>query len=220
MPDNTVFIVDDDAAVRSGLKFLLQASGYAVECFGSARSFLDAYDPQRDGCLLLDVEMPSMTGLELQQELNRRGWQLPVIFITGHGTVSIAVEAIKAGAFDMVEKPLRDDRVLGCIRRALGSSDARHGERLLRAQLEKRAARLTPREWDILMLVADGEPNKVIGRRLGISFRTVEAHRAHILEKLQARSPSDLVRLAAMLRPPTSHTSGTLKEPHFPAESD
>src|SRR5271167_2466822 len=200
MPDKTVFVVDDDAAVRQGLRFMLRAAGYSVEAFPSARSFLEDYDPRRGGCLLLDVQMPQISGLELQQRLNVRGWRVPVIFITGHGTVSLAIAAIKAGAFDFVEKPLREEALLECIERALNWHDTAHEERLERAQLEARAASLTEREREVLDLVATGEPNKIIARHLGISFRTVELHRAHIIEKLQARSLSDLIRMAIIMK--------------------
>lgn len=200
MPDETVFIVDDDAAVRSGLSFQLRAAGYAVEVFPSAQSFLEAYDPGRGGCILLDIQMPSMTGLELQRELNLRGCRIPVIFITGHGTIPLAIDAVKAGAFDFIEKPAREEMLLACLRRALDESHAAPNDDLLRAQLEARVAYLTPREREILALVATGEPSKVIARQLGISFRTVETHRAHIIQKLQARGTSDLIRLASMIR--------------------
>jgi two-component system, LuxR family, response regulator FixJ len=200
MPDKTVFVVDDDAAVRKGLAFLLRAAGYTVEAFPSALSFLEDYDPRRGGCLLLDVQMPRMTGVELQQQLNVRGWRIPVIFITGHGTVSLAIAAIKAGAFDFVEKPLREESLLECIERSLNWNDTAREERLERAQLQARAALLTEREREVLDLVAAGEPNKIIARHLGISFRTVELHRAHIIEKLQARSLSDLIRMAIIMK--------------------
>jgi two-component system, LuxR family, response regulator FixJ len=199
MPDKAVFVVDDDAAVRQGLRFMLRAAGYSVEAFPSARSFLEDYDPRRGGCLLLDVRMPQMTGLELQQQLNVRGWRIPVIFITGHGTVSLAIAAMKAGAFDFIEKPLREDALLESIERALHWNDRAYEERLERATLQVRAALLTPREHEVFELVAAGEPNKVIARHLGISFRTVELHRAHIIEKLQARSLSDLIRMGIIM---------------------
>ena len=201
MPDKAVFVVDDDAAVRKGLAFSLRAAGYAVETFSSALSFLDGYDPRRGGCLLLDVQMPGMTGVELQEQLNVRCWRIPVIFITGHGTVSLAVSAIKAGAFDFVEKPLREEALLESIERALNRNDTAQEARLERAQLEAHATLLTEREREVLDLVAAGEPNKVIARQLGISFRTVELHRAHIIEKLRARSLSDLIRMAIILKP-------------------
>jgi two-component system response regulator FixJ len=200
MPDNIVFVVDDDAAVRKGLRFSLHAAGYTVEAFPSAFSFLENYDPRRSGCLLLDVRMPQMTGLELQQQLNVRGWLIPVIFITGHGNVSLAIAAIKAGAFEFIEKPLREDALLECIERALHRNDVAHAERLQRAQLEARAASLTAREREVLELVATGEPSKIIARQLDISFRTVELHRAHIIEKLGARSLSDLIRMAIIMK--------------------
>jgi two-component system, LuxR family, response regulator FixJ len=200
MPDKTVFVVDDDAAVRQGLRFLLRAAGYTVEAFPSALAFLENYDPRRGGCLLLDVQMPQMTGIELQQQLNVRGWRLPVIFITGHGTISLAIAAIKAGAFDFIEKPLREEVLLECIERSLHRNDNAHEEHLERVQLEARVALLTSREREVLDLVAAGEPNKIIARQLGISFRTVELHRAHIIEKLQARSLSDLIRMAIILK--------------------
>jgi len=200
MPDKTVFVVDDDTAVRQGLRFMLRAAGYGVEAFPSAHAFLENYDPrQGGGCLLLDVRMPQMTGLELQQQLNVRGWRIPVIFITGHGTVPLAISAMKAGAFDFVEKPLREDALLESIERALLWNDRAYEERLERATLQARAALLTPREREVFELVVAGEPNKVIARHLGISFRTVELHRAHIIEKLQARSLSDLIRMGIIM---------------------
>jgi two-component system response regulator FixJ len=170
-----------------------------VEAFPTARSFLEDYDPRRGGCLLLDVRMPQMTGLELQQQLNVRGWRIPVIFITGHGTVPLAIAAMKAGAFDFVEKPLRENSLLEGIERALHWNDAAYEERLERAALQARAALLTPREREVFELVAAGEPNKLIARHLGISFRTVELHRAHIIEKLQARNLSDLIRMGIIM---------------------
>ena len=199
MPDKTVFVVDDDAAVRQGLRFMLRAAGYSVEAFPSARSFLEEYDPRPGGCLLLDVQMPQMSGLELQQRINVRGWRIPVIFITGHGTVQLAIAAVKAGAFDFIEKPLREEALLESIERALHWTDRAYEERLERATLQGRLALLTPREREVFELVAAGEPNKVIARHLGISFRTVELHRAHIIEKLQARSLSDLIRMAIIM---------------------
>jgi FixJ family two-component response regulator len=205
MPDKAVFIVDDDTAVRQGLKFMLRTAGYSVEAFPSARSFLEDYDPRRGGCLLLDIRMPQMTGLELQQQLNIRGWRIPVIFITEHGTVSLAIAAMKAGAFDFIEKPLREDALLEGIERALHWNDRAYEERLERATLQTRVALLTPREREVFELAAGGEPNKVIARHLGISVRTVELHRAHIIGKLQARSLSDLIRMGIIMNSTPSH---------------
>lgn len=200
MSDRTVFVVDDDEAVRRALSFLLSAAGHAVEAFPSAPAFLDGYDPQRRGCLLLDLRMPHMTGLELQLELNARSWRIPAIFITGHGTVPVAIAAMKAGAFDFIEKPLRDDALLESVERALGWDETTWQDHLRLEQLKARAALLTPRESEVLDLVARGDPNKVIARRLGISFRTVEMHRSHILEKLEVRTLSELIRTAILLQ--------------------
>ena len=199
MPDKTVFVIDDDAGVRQGLRFMLRAAGYSVEAFPSARSFLEDYHPRRSGCLLLDIQLPQMSGLELQQTLNLRGWRIPVIFITGHGTVPLAIAAMKAGAFDFIEKPLREDALVESIERALRWNDKAYEERLERATLQTRAVSLTPREREVFELVAAGEPNKAIAHHLRISFRTVELHRAHIIQKLQARSLSDLIRMAMII---------------------
>jgi two-component system response regulator FixJ len=144
-------------------------------------------------------ECPRWPGSNLQQQLNVRGWRIPVIFITGHGTVTLAIAAMKAGAFDFIEKPLREDALLESIERALHWNDRAYEERLERATLQVRATLLTAREREVFELVAAGEPNKVIARHLGISFRTVELHRAHIIEKLQARSLSDLIRMGIVM---------------------
>jgi two-component system, LuxR family, response regulator FixJ len=145
MPDKTVFVVDDDAAVTQGLRFMLRTGGYSVDAFPSARSFLEGYDPRRGGCLLLDIRMPRMTGPELQQQLNVRGWRIPVIFITGHGSVSLAIAAMQAGAFDFIEKPLREDALIESIERALRWNDRAYEERLERATVQARVAALTHR---------------------------------------------------------------------------
>jgi FixJ family two-component response regulator len=196
----TVFVVDDDEAVRRALRFLLRTAGHGVEIFPSATAFLESYTPDRMGCLLLDVRMPQTTGLDLQHELNARGWRIPAIFITGHGTVPIAIAAMKAGAFDFIEKPLRDEALLESVERALSWNATARQDHLELAALKARAAPLTPREREVLDLVATGEPNKVIARRLGISFRTVELHRSHILEKMGARTVSELIRMAILLQ--------------------
>jgi FixJ family two-component response regulator len=199
--DSTVFVIDDDEAVRKALAFLLRTAGLAVETFASAQAFLAGYDPKRRGCLVLDVRMPQMTGLELQQELNARGWRLPAIVITGHGTVPTAIAALRAGAFDFIEKPFRDEVLLESVQRALAFDETARQQQAKRADLERRAALLTPREREIMDLIAEGESNKTIARRLGISFRTVEIHRARVMEKMQARTTSDLIRMAIALEP-------------------
>ena len=199
MGDWTVFVVDDDEGVRNGLSFLLRTSGYAVQTFSSATAFLDAFTVEQRGCLLLDIRMPHMTGLELQLQLNQRKWRVPTIFITGHATVPSAISALRAGAFDFIEKPLRDDALIENIARARKQEEMEHEEKLQLAEIEARAMLLSPREQEVLELVVAGEQNKVIARRLGISFRTVEIHRSHILEKMRARTISHLIRMAIML---------------------
>ena len=199
MTDKTVLIVDDDEAVRKGLTFLLRAAGHAVETFPSAAMLLERHEPAHHGCLLLDVRMPEMTGLQLQQALNSRGWKIPTIFITGHGTVPTAIAAMKAGAFDFIEKPLRTEILIESVERALAWAETRHDEGLQLATIKERVALLTAREREVLALAAAGEPNKMIARRLGISFRTVELHRSHILEKMQARTTAELIRMAILM---------------------
>ena len=199
MPNKTVFVVDDDEAVRKALGFLLKTSGYAVDVFASAVDFLAQYDPAKGGCVVLDVRMPHMTGLQLQQQLNSRGWRIPTIFITGHSSVPIAIAALRAGAFEFLEKPLREDYLLESVERAFERDEAvRHRIALLN-EITSRIDSLTPREHEIMRLIVDGEPNKAIARRLEISFRTVEIHRARVMEKMQARSLSDLVRMVITL---------------------
>jgi FixJ family two-component response regulator len=143
--------------------------------------------------------MPQMTGLELQEELNARGWRVPAIFITGHGTVATAIVALRAGAFDFIEKPLGEEALLDAVQRALSWDEAHRQERARRDGLAARAAQLTEREGEVMRLVAEGQSNKEIARRLGISFRTVEIHRARVMEKMAARTTSDLIRMAIAL---------------------
>ncbi len=192
----TVFVVDDDEAVRDSLMALLDAVGLKAESHGSARDFLAAYDSSRPGCLVLDVRMPDMSGLELQKELAASRIRIPVIIITGHGDVPMAVEAMKAGAVDFIEKPFRKDTLLDSIHRALAHcAPAPRGE-VASAEVAARIAQLTPRERDVLEGLVIGRPNKVIAFGLGISPRTVEIHRARVMAKMQARSLSHLVRMA------------------------
>lgn len=191
----TIFIVDDDAAVRDALKLLLRSVGQAVETFGSAQEFLDAYSEDRPGCLVLDIRMPGMSGLELQQKLNEKHSILPIIFITGHGDVPMAVEAMQAGAVDFIQKPFRDQDLIDRINQALekdGSNRAALGER---NDIRRRLDTLTPREREVLDLVVHGKANKVIAGDLKLSQRTVEIHRARVMEKMQASSLAHLVRM-------------------------
>jgi two-component system response regulator FixJ len=199
MPDDAeykVFIVDDDGAVRDSLEALLMACGYETECFASGMDFLDACDGVGSGCVLLDIRMPGMDGMEVQVQLHSRRPDLPVIMITGHGDVAMAVRAMKTGAVDFVEKPLREEALLQSIEAAL--QIARKSERHLTlcATARGNIERLTPREREVLEQLVIGRPNKVIAQALDCSPRTVEIHRARIMEKMAARSLPHLVRLA------------------------
>jgi FixJ family two-component response regulator len=187
--------VDDDEAVRGSLKLLLKTIGVPAQAYASAQEFLDTFDAQRPGCLVLDIRMPGMSGLELQEALNARGALLPIIFITGHGDVPMAVEAMQRGALDFLQKPFRDQDLLDRIHKALEKDRA--GRELLgnRATIRARIAELTPREREVLALVTEGKANKVIAGDLGVSQRTVEIHRAHVMEKMGANSLAHLVRM-------------------------
>lgn len=194
-PTSTVFIVDDDDGVRKSLSFLLQAAGLTVEVFASAQNFLERYDPYAGGCVVLDVRMPEMTGLELQEYLNVHGAIIPVIFITGHADVAMAVEAMRHGAYDFLQKPFLDQDLLERVRRALEDD---HSNRLRLQQhdaIRERLVSLTPREREILDLVTSGKANKVMAAQLGVSQRTVEIHRARVMEKMGASSLAQLVRM-------------------------
>jgi FixJ family two-component response regulator len=190
-----VFIVDDDEAVRNSLRLLLKSVGLAASALPSAREFLDNYKPVQPGCLVLDVRMPGMSGLELQQLLNLQGAVIPVIFITGHGDIPMAVEAMQAGAFDFLQKPFRDQQLIDCIQRALEKDRASRAGLDERSRIEARLGSLTPREREVLTLVTSGKPNKVMAADLGLSQRTVEIHRARVMEKMGAASLAQLVRM-------------------------
>ncbi|SCZ59675.1 response regulator transcription factor [Thiohalomonas denitrificans] len=191
----TVFIVDDDEAVRDSLSWLMRSVGLAAESFPSARAFLDNYAPSRPGCLVLDIRMPGMSGLDLQEQIRERGMELPVIFISGHADVPMAVRALKSGAFDFIEKPFNDQVILERVQRAIEEDRETRCRTAAKADVLGRINRLTPREKEVLDLVVEGAPNKVISTTLGVSLKTVEAHRARVMEKLQAGSLSELVRL-------------------------
>lgn len=191
----TVFVVDDDAAVRDSLKLLLKSVGQAVETFASAQEFLDAYKDDRPGCLVLDIRMPGMSGLELQEKLNERRSILPVIFITGHGDVPMAVEAMQAGAVDFIQKPFRDQDLLDRINQAVERDTANRADLAERNAIRRRLGTLTPREREVMDLVVRGKANKVIAGDLNLSQRTVEIHRARVMEKMQASSLAHLVRM-------------------------
>ena len=192
-----VFIVDDDAAVRRFLGGLIESVELLVEAYASAQDFLAAYEPGRPGCLVLDVRMPGMSGLELQKELSDRAIDLPVIVLTGHGNVQVAVHAMKAGAVDFIEKPFDNELLLDRIQKAVAKNVHAASERVRRNEIAVRLQQLTPRERQVLDLVISGETNKGVARHLDISERTVEIHRANVMRKMRATSLADLVRLVA-----------------------
>lgn len=206
--DPTIAIVDDDAAVRDSLRLLLLTSGYQVSAFASPLEFLASDAPEHCACLVVDVRMPELTGLEVQERLVAAGRTLPVIVMTGHGDVPLAVTAMKAGAVDFIEKPFEEDVLLAALRTALSrprmttaaSTVADEGPS---PEMQARVSALTPREAEVLQGLVDGKPNKIIAFDLSISPRTVEIHRARVMEKMRADSLSQLVRLAlaAGIRP-------------------
>lgn len=194
--DLSVFIVDDDEFVRDSLKALLDASGYTTNVYASGVEFLEVAKHAGRGCVLLDVRMPKMDGLEVQAHLREQRSDLPVVIITGHGDISMAVRAMKAGAVDFVEKPFAESDLLECVERALGIVARAEQADAFGDAARESLKKLTPRERDVLIQLVIGRPNKVIAFELGISPRTIEIHRARIMEKMGAESLSHLVRLA------------------------
>ncbi|GGZ39144.1 response regulator transcription factor [Asticcacaulis endophyticus] len=191
---STIYVVDDDCLVRDGIRDLLQPMGLAIEDFGNCETFLEAYTPGKDSCLLLDVCLPGMSGLELLQTFQREGDKIPTVMITGRGDIALAVEAMKAGASDFLEKPVTRQRLMKCVEVAVKTSkglNRRQGEHKATAA---HLAGLTPRQTEIMGLVLAGYPNKNIAADLGISQRTVENHRASIMRKLGAKSLPELAR--------------------------
>jgi len=195
-PTPTVFVVDDDQAMRSSLKWLIESIGMQVKTYGSADEFLSSYFPGRASCLLLDVRMPGMSGLDLQAHLAREDSRLPVIIITGHGDVAMAVKAMKSGAVDFIEKPFHDEELLTSIRNALEFDEKRRALQSRRAEIAVRLAELTPREHEVMEMVTEGRANKEIATVMGVSAKTVEAHRARVMDKMGASSLAELVRMA------------------------
>ena len=190
-----VFVVDDDQAMRSSLEWLIESIGMKVKTYSSADEFLRSYYPGRAGCLLLDVRMPGMSGLDLQAHLAREDSRLPVIIITGHGDVAMAVKAMKAGAVDFIEKPFHDEDLLSSIRNALAFDEKQRSLQSQRAEIATRLAELTPREHEVMEMVTEGLANKEIAASLGVTAKTVEAHRARVMDKMQAGSLAELVRM-------------------------
>jgi FixJ family two-component response regulator len=201
-----VYVVDDDSSVLKSLGRLLRSAGYDVNTFSSAFEFLDFQHPDAPGCLILDVKMPELGGLELQERLAERELRFPVIFITGHGTVPMSVRAMKAGAIDFIQKPFLDKDLLDVVSAAVSTDrQAKGGQRELK-KLRERLMTLTPREYEVFTLVVTGMLNKQIAFDLGTSEKTIKVHRARVMEKLGAESLADLVRFAQKLgiSPPES----------------
>lgn len=200
-PEPTVHIVDDDPGVRKALALLMCSAGLQAQTYESAQDFLDRYEPGRLGCVILDIRMPGMSGLELQQELVARRDPIPIIILTGHGDIPMAVRAIKAGALDFIEKPFQNGTLLSLVSTGLERDRAAREERARHEAIANRLARLTPREREVMEHLIHGELSKVAAAELGISPRTVEIHRARILEKLGVRSISEVVRITLLYQP-------------------
>ena len=201
----TVYVLDDDPSVRKALTRLIESVGIATRAFSSANEFLEASLPDGPACLVLDVRMPGMSGLELQHALSTAEREVPIIFITGHGNVPMSVRAMKAGAVDFLEKPFDDQVLIDAIQGALERDARGLLEREERSRIEERVRTLTPREREVFALVVTGMLNKQIGGQLGTSEKTIKIHRARVMRKMRARSLAELVRLAdrAGIRPPT-----------------
>ena len=199
MSEPVVYLVDDDEAVRDSLSLLLRSVGLTVHAFEDARDFLDADHSAHPGCLLLDMRMPGMSGLQLSRALRERGKTWPVIFITGHGDVPMAVDAMREGAFDFIQKPFREDQLIERVQAAIAQDQQDLVTLAEQHDIRQRMQLLTERETEILERIVDGDANKVIAIDLGISQRTVELHRLRVMQKMQARSLAHLVRMVTML---------------------
>jgi FixJ family two-component response regulator len=197
--EGTVFLLDDEPGMLKALTRLLEAEGYTVRAFTSAKAFLESYEPQALGCLVLDVAMPEIDGLELQRRLTRSGTLLPIVFLTGHGDIPMSVQAIKAGAEDFLTKPVNDADLLRAVRAALQRA-ALQGELIAEtALLQRRHSNLTAREREVMTHIVAGELNKVAAARLGVGEHTIKVHRARVMEKMGVESLADLVRAAERL---------------------
>lgn len=192
----TIYVVDDDEAVRDSLQWLLEGKDYKVICFSSAEAFLARYDPREVACLISDIRMGGMTGLELQDRLIDRKSPLPIVFITGHGDVPMAVDSMKKGAMDFIEKPFKEDELVALVERMLDGAREAFSSSMEAANREAMLSRLTTRERHVLERIVAGRLNKQIADDLGISIKTVEAHRANVMEKLQANTVADLLKIA------------------------
>jgi FixJ family two-component response regulator len=198
-PEATVYVVDDDAAVRDSLRWLMDSVGLRVAEFASGEAFLKAITPQHPGCVVLDLRMPELGGLAVYQRLRQRGIELPVIVISGHGDVAVAVRALKSGVVDFIEKPFNDQELLDCVQQAMRRDSDQRLQQRRREELMTHYLTLTPRELDVLRLVVEGKANKAISAALGISLKTVETHRARVMEKMAAGSVSELVRMTLII---------------------
>lgn len=194
-----VFIVDDDDAVRKSLQLLFKTVGIDTQGFHSGDEFLDEYDNDWEGCIVLDIRMPGTSGLEVQRRLQQIGNTMPIIFISGHGDIPMAVEAMQQGAYDFVEKPFRDQELMDRVSQALSQSEEQKEEVSQRREMHQRYDTLTPREKEVMDCVVKGQANKVIAMDRDVSQRTVEIHRARVMEKMQARSLAELVRMSIVL---------------------
>jgi FixJ family two-component response regulator len=194
MSESRVHIVDDDNDVRDATALLIETAGYNATAHANADSLLASITPDGGGCLVLDVRLPGMNGLELQRELAQRGIRMPIVFITGHGDVPMAVQALNEGAFDFLEKPLDDDALLDRVEKAVAQDADRRAREAAQANVEEHLDRLTPRERQVMEGMLAGKLNKVIGHELDMSTRTVEVHRARVLDKLGVRNASEMVR--------------------------
>jgi FixJ family two-component response regulator len=204
-----VYLVDDDEAVRDSLGMLFKSIGIECEAYASALEFLEHFDRSRHACLVADIRMPGLSGLELQQRLNEERCEIPIIFITGHGDVPMAVTAMKSGAADFVQKPFRDQDLIDRIKKGLDGDRERRVERTEQNAIRARIALLTPRENEVMQRVVRGQANKVIAMDLGVSQRTVELHRARVMRKLKMRSLAELVHAVDRIGGPAA-ASGTV----------
>jgi len=193
---STVYIIDDDRLARESLQWLIESAGLPVRVFDSGLDFLERVEPSMGGCVLLDVRMPDINGMEVYARLKQMGILLPVIIVTGHADVAMAVRAMKAGAYDLIEKPYNDALMLERVQSAISADQQRRRDQQRVSDIKARAAQLTPREQEVLHYVLRSTQNKIIAAKLGISIKTVELHRANLMSKMQARTSTELVRLA------------------------